>query len=338
MLAHSLWVHGVPLRFETDAMDVASDFAHDFGYFLVTDSSSMSCNGFMVRHHQSADCPWKPVAPGRGFRSRLAWRLGNRRRLCMLGSAQVDYDVAKGRCDIYCDDLKIAYEAVYLIVLSYLGEAMDMQAMHRIHGFGFVRENIGGILLGPSGAGKSTLAMELLRKNAVSILSDDTPFVRPDGAMMSFPQRIALREKPSLSPDCYRSFKRARYGEKFVVGVDVFGSAVANQGHIDWLILSGSLKSSEASIHEVSRWRLVWPLTKWVIIGYETPQIWELFIRPSIFDVVSKFRILCSRVHTAIRIGLSAKVARFNFASDVTRSAEVFETFLTAKTLRANLP
>jgi hypothetical protein len=335
MFQHSLCVHGIQLKFETDTVDLSADFAHDFGYFISSQDFSDDSASFVVRHRGSKDCPWKPVAPGLGFRSRIAWQLGNRRRLCMLGGAQVDYDFSAGICDIYCADLKIAYEAVYLVVLSYLGEAMDLQSMHRIHGFGFVKERMGVILLGPSGAGKSTLALEFLRKNTVSILSDDTPFVRSDSAMMSFPQRIALRERPDLAPDRYRTFKRARHGEKFVIGVDFFGGSVVNSAKVDWLILSGGKKFLNASIQEVSRWCLIWPLTKWVILGYETPQIWELFLRPSIFDVLSKFKILCIRLHTAIQLGLGAKVARFNFARDVSHSAEVFEKFLASEAMKA---
>ena len=117
------------------------------------------------------------------------------------------------------------------------------------------------------------------------------------------------------------------YGEKYVVGSDFFGPAVMNESPVQWLIIGNKKKKEKAEISQVNRMHLVWPLLKWLVIGYETPQIWEFFLRPSLSDVVFKAGILLSRLRSAFKLLTGVRVARFQFSKDAAQSALVFESF-----------
>ena len=333
MFKHELYVHGIRLTLKTDMPDVASDFKHDFAYFLTQDSPFSEKKEFIISHFSNQTCPWSPIPSSGKRRSKHAWALGNYVRLCMFGKAQVEYDFTNKYCNIYSSDRDISYEIVYLVTLSYLGEAMDRRGWHRIHGFGFVIHEIGGILLAPSGGGKSTLAMELLKKQRAKILSDDTPVITKEGNMLAFPQRIALKDSPDIQPKHYRQFKRFKFGNKFVVGADFFNPSIAPEAEIQWLILSNKKKSENAKIRQISRFFLIWPLIKWLVIGYETPQIWEFFVRPSVCDIVSKANILFSRAGTSLGILTKVKLALFTFSEDPVNSATVFEDFFKTRSI-----
>jgi hypothetical protein len=331
MFTHELWVHGTRLLLETDMHEVSSNFQHDFAYFLNPETAFLEKDQFVIRHFSKEPCPWTPLVPSNQFRSKRAWSFGNCIRVCMFGTAQVEYDFVARYCHIYSSDPDVSYEVVYLATLSYLGESMDKRGCHRIHGFGFITHNVGGVLVAPSGGGKSTLAMELLKNQSTKIISDDTPVITKEGKMLAFPQRIALKERPNIDSKYCRQFKRFHFGSKFVVGADFFSDSIAADGEIKWLILSSKKRKKKAQIVQINRIYILWPLFKWLVVGYETPQIWEFFIRASLHDILAKLKILVSRTGTAFRVFSEVKVAHFTFSHNPSESANVFETFFQIK-------
>jgi hypothetical protein len=84
MFKHELYVHGIRLTLKTDVPDVASDFEHDFAYFLTQDSPFSEKKEFVICHFSAQKCPWLPIPSSGKRRSNRAWTLGNHVRLSIF--------------------------------------------------------------------------------------------------------------------------------------------------------------------------------------------------------------------------------------------------------------
>ena len=313
MFTSRLNVHDKRVLIECFDSRVKSDLDHDFNYFLnkVFDSKAEEHFHLTVLPLNRRPRFWIPLLKTK--RSILYASTPAVRRICFFNSAWLEYRFNEKKCTIYCDDPISAYEAVYLVLLSYLGEALGLGGMHRIHGMGFNYKGKGGIVLARSGGGKSTLALELLKSGDFRLISDDTPVLNSNGEMLAFPQRIALSEKPSVDVKFLRRFKRFHHGEKYVVGSEYFANQIAGSSKVDWLILLSEHAlagdSNESGTKEVSRVKVIWPLIKWLVVGYETPQIWELLLRPTREEFKNQTGILVGRLKTAAKLLMKSRVA-----------------------------
>lgn len=227
--------------------------------------------------------------------------LSNRheRRVCFYDSAWVAYRFELGQAEVYCDDPINAFEVCYLVVLSAMGEALDRRGVHRVHGLGLCCDGRGILFLGASGVGKSTLALEFLKDEKSRILSDDTPLLDELGGMTAFPQRIALKERPDIDERYVRAFKRTPYPEKYVIGCEYFKDRIQPSVLTDAVVYLTRGGQKESSLEELSRFELFGLLLRWLVVGHETPQIWQLYVRLSPLSLWWKVRIFASRVRCA---------------------------------------
>ncbi len=265
-------------------------------------------------------------------RAELFGSAAGERRVKYFGTTWVEYQPHSQRAKVFGSDPAHLYESALAVVLSFVGEWLDGLGMHRVHGLGVSSEGEGALFLAASGTGKSTLALSLLKRTAVDLLSDDTPLVLSGARMASFPQRIATREKPKGFSDKYlRKFRRVEYGEKFVLGAEAFSDRIQTDVPIRQVFVTRR-HVGEPALEAISRWRLAWPLAKWLVIGYETPQMWELFLRPSPADFGRKLGILRSRVSVAASLLRKAKAYRLVLGGDSEQNARFVEHFLGDKT------
>lgn len=289
--------YGVKLKILTGSVFVYEDLLHDFKFFL--SDRPFKTPVFTIRTHFVS--PPKGISMLKTRRSRIYLSRRKQKRVLFFDKAYVDYRFDKG-CHIFCQDEKVLFEVCYQVILSYVGERLDLKGMHRVHGLGLSVGEEGAIILAPSGGGKSTLAMDLLHSTRLSILSDDTPLISKRNKMVAFPQRIALAQKPRVPEKFLRIFSRVHHGEKFVVCSEYFSRRIQKEAKLRWMIILGQRRCLEPTIRKAHRVELIWPLLKWLVLGIETPQIWELFLRfdrPSMF---SKLKILRGRFFRAFDI------------------------------------
>ena len=303
---------------------IHEDLKHDFGYFI----SGCAPRPFAIDSLSTAARPanWKKL-----FRFRESTVFRNSKgsqRICFFGSSFVEYNFRKRQCQIFCDDPAVLYETIYLVVLSYVGEQLGRMGAHRLHGFGFEMNGKGSVLLAPSGGGKSTLALELLKAKRTRILSDDTPVIGKDGKMTAFPQRNPLKKVSGVGEEHLRRFKRHKHGEKIVIGSSFFGSQILAQANVDWLIVSKRTTKKQSSVRRVHKLNAILPLLKWLVVGYETPQIWQLYLRASPSDVIHKIGILTHRLQVAGQLFKNAQVAEIQLSTDPVESAHELAEFM----------
>jgi hypothetical protein len=323
-----LHFHGVRVLIEGAPASVLSHFRHDFHYFLRKPSRARPDLKLRFRS--------KPPKWGKSRkvgRAELYFSKSGERRLKYFGSTWVEYRPEAGEAWIFGADDAHLYESALSVVLSFAGEWLDRQGVHRVHGLGVSSEGEGALFLAPSGMGKSTLALGLLKETSLDLLSDDTPLLNGAGEMLSFPQRIATREKPEgFEAKHLRKFKRARYGEKFVLGAEAFSGRIEERVGVDKVIVTARGKGRAPALATMARWKLVWPLAKWLVLGFETPQMWELFLRPSPADFGRKAAILRSRLRVAAGLLKRAKAYRLELGEDRLANARLVEKFLEGRT------
>ncbi|MCB0417059.1 MAG: hypothetical protein KDD39_05385 [Bdellovibrionales bacterium] len=292
-LATGLNFCGISVEVRGEWDEIRQAIRHDFGAFCAGSADLSAKGAFCVELIRSShDRGWKRLL--RGPRSSLFIAPPGERRVCFFDKVSVCYRYQARRAQIWSLDSEAAFEALYYVLLSYVGERLDERGWHRLHGFGFSGKRR-AVVLATSGTGKSTLAWSILRRPGFEFYSDDTPLVNSKGEIAAFPQRIALEDRPKGITA--RAFKRVRNKTKYVVGHDSFREKIAETGVLQdlyWLRQDDSPGLSKAPRH-----LFVIPLLKWLVLGYETPQIWELYLRFTPSDILSKIRILNSRLRAA---------------------------------------
>jgi hypothetical protein len=263
----------------------------------------------------------EPPAWGRSLRigsSRLYWPRGGEQRVALSERSWIAYQFTRGLAAVYGTDAEAAYEACHVTILSYCGERADRDGAHRIHALGIRYGGEACCLLAPSGGGKSTLAAALLQNPAVTLYSDDTPWTEPGGKLSAFALRIALKEKPH-GLAC-REFRRAHYPPKWVIAGLALRDRTAEPAPIR-RIYRLYQRPFAGKIVRVARWRFALPLFLWLVIGWETPQIWPLYLRASPRDWLAKAAIAWSRSRRALRLLLSCRTYHFYLGTDAQENA-----------------
>lgn len=324
--------YGICIEVLAESLNVIQQLENDFVFFQKpTERIDFS---FLIRSETKRPRHWLPFP--RIGRSRFYLAPFGELRLCFFEKSWVSYRHHEGKCEIFSDP-STAYEVSLMMLLAYVGEALDRKGIHRIHGLAIAWQGAGAILLAPSGGGKSTLAMQLLSDSEIGLLSDDVPWVTSQREILAFPQRIALKSPPLLPPDQYWVFRRFRYGEKYVVKNSVFREKIAARAPLRWIIIMDS-KRGTASLSQVPRWKLWIPLLRWLLVGHETPQIWEVFLRLSFRNWLSKVGIFLRRLWLVIKLTTQCRAANFRTSENAEESAECLKHFLKNNLRKNNKP
>jgi len=292
--------HGVTVEVRSRLPDVHSWLAHDFSAFLGAPGGPRA--GLVVSVARAGSKrfrgPYLPTPRSRVY--------SPGRRVRFPGAAWVRHDPARGRCLVLCDDAAAAYGACREVILSHLGEALGKAGLHRLHALGFAWGDCGVAVLGGSGTGKSALGVRILGDPRARFLSDDTPLVDKDGRLHPFADRIALSERPDGPPT--RVYRHSGRRVKFLVAPAWFAGRIGRAVPLRWLVIARRRGDPRPRARRVGRWSAAWPLCRWLVLGHETPQVLELFLRPSPADVVSKAALLFGRARAAWSAVRSARV------------------------------
>ena len=82
-------------------------------------------------------------------------------------------------------------------------------------------------------------------------------------------------------------------------------------------------------IYRTSRLCSVWPILKWMVIGYETPQVWEMYLRISPKELPAKVNILFKRLRSGFELWKQSNVAMLHLSGSPEATHPVIDKFLT---------
>ena len=238
------------------------------------------------------------------------------------------YDFANERGELWSRDLDLLYEITYLMALSRVGELHDRRGIHRVHALGIAIEDRGALVLLPEAGGKTTLALELLKRPAVKILSDDTPLLA-SGQLRAFPTRMGVRGKvEGIASEHMRTFNRRNHGPKTLIDLSYFRDRVIDRVSPKVLIVGVRSSGSKSSIARISRVQALPVLAANLVFGLGLPQVLEYFLRARASDFLGKGSIAASRLLAAIRLVSRTDCYRLVLGRDLAGAADAVESVL----------
>lgn len=244
--------------------------------------------------------------PGPLRSGRSAWRVGGETaHVWFFGAVAVHYDPLNHYAMVAGENPSLIYEALEFVLASYLGEWADARGWHRVHGLGVAYGGRGVLFLGKAGAGKTTLGAELFSQPGAGYFSDDVPWVASDGTLRAYPHRFSFKVVPQFPVDKTRPHHRPRYGDRFYVDAAVFAERWSAPYPLTKIFLLRRAQSR--SCLKVSRPRLFAWLFRWLVVGLETPQIFELRVRLGRHSLTAGVKAFISRLRLAARLAREAQ-------------------------------
>jgi len=323
--------YGVALRFETADACLLNEIREDFIYFSVPDAGDPAVTIKAV----VAPPDSVPFKGARKLFKSSKWTVfetyaGSRAVLYPEGlMCEYDYSAEIGK--LYSEDPALLREISYLLILSRLGEKLELRGLHRVHALAAAFDGAGILLTAPSGGGKTTLLMALAGDPDFKVLADDTPLVDSQGTLFPFPLRAGLAEdspfRKNFPGNALRIFTRRHYPPKYLVPPDFFTAKPAPQTACKLIFL---LRKSAGPplIENAACVFTILELLKSLIAGGGIPQIAEYFIRPEPSDLLRKARMLAGRFAAALALIKNCAGFHFRLSPDPAANALVLKKFL----------
>lgn len=216
-------------------------------------------------------------------------------------------------------------EVAYNIVMSALGEELDVQGYHRIHGFAFEVRERRFLLAANSGAGKSSMALQLTRCESVRFYSDESPLIRK-ATIYPFPNRMALAASvaQSIGFESDHIFVRPSGSQKMLFPFP--HDRQAKPAAITDLVVVKA-GTDDPIIQEFSRYKAIPALVLGLVVGYGLPQMAEWMLRGS--ALMRLIGIALHRLVTMFQILWSVdSVYLFTTGPDAVANANCLKKFL----------
>lgn len=323
-------VHGVTVRLLGDGAGATAQVGRDFAAFRTEGLTGGA--DVTVRCHGSPP-PWDDLPRGIAVLVQphfVAYRAGTERWVDYNGQALTRWDFSREEGDLWAEDPARAWEVLYLLVHSRVGELLDRRGLHRLHALSL---EVGGravLALLPSGGGKTTLGLAALELPGVRLLSDDIALVDRAGRVLPFPLRIGCSAPPAwVKPRHLRRFSRHQYGDKWLLDVEALGDRVGDRLVLPSALVVGQrVLGGPPSLARAPRRSAAAPLAREMVAGLGLPQLVEYFLRLDPADPLRKAPLAASRALAAARLLARCPVYRITLGRDLEDNADCWRAFL----------
>ncbi|OGR41407.1 MAG: hypothetical protein A2X35_10385 [Elusimicrobia bacterium GWA2_61_42] len=252
-----------------------------------------------------------------------------------------EYDYAREAGTLSSEDPALLREIAYLLILSRLGEKLDLKGLHRIHAMAAEFEGDGFLVTAPVSGGKTTLLAELALDPAFTPLANDTPLVDSRGDIHPFPLRVALAAgSPLLArfpAGALRPFERRHYPRKYLLAAAGLSGNVPGRTRCSKLFLLKK-RAGPPHIKKIGRPRAALELLISLVIGSGVPQIAEYFLRTELSDLPAKLCILLGRLGAALALLRNCGAFCFYVSPEPELNARALKLFLSRKRTASAAP
>ena len=328
--------HGVRVQISCDSEEVTSWLDFDFSWFKSEESPSPVDIRISAFFSNIPSDLIPEIEETTHSPTCVSYDSGNTRYVDCYGRATVVMDYLKEEARLYSDDPQFAYEKLYLLILSRVGEFLDRRGFHRVHALGVEWKKKAFLFLMPMRGGKSTLALSMLESYGVKLLSEDTPLISTDGHVHPFPLRLALREESAVpsdvSPHFLRRFERSQFGPKILISSDYFKEKICREKVPLCALFAGKwTRAKSPLIRPASRIRAIMSLFRDCVAGLGLPQVVEFFLSNPIRDLMTKSPIVARRAAASIRCAWKARCFEVLLSEDREANAKLLMEFLETK-------
>jgi hypothetical protein len=336
---HTLFLNIFNNFFElkTTSSDIHARLSLDFQYFITNNSIAK----FYFKIHVILESPpWNDIPKKHLIKqtaTSIIYEKDGVRYNDYHDSALTIVNYKSNEGCIYTEDLHLAHELSYLLILSRSGKSMDLAGYHKIHAMGVQFNSTNILFTTPSGGGKSTLFLGLLKDEKMRIFSDDTPVIDSTGRIHAFPLRIGLEANTTLpffiNPDDIYKLRRRKYGEKTLIPFLSLKRELAQFGNSTKTILmiAKRVESGAAGLIKVNRFRLVPELIRSMIVGVGLPMILEYFLESGPADIQKRFIIIFKRLRAALQLLIRSETYLFNMSSNVEENVRILKEKISNK-------
>src|SRR5690606_11749153 len=225
-------IFGSHFKVSSNNKDILSRLSLDFAKFLVTSEEEYSSFDTIEVLIQSP--PWellpRKVALKQTDTSIIYEEKGIRYNDYHNNALSI-VDSNLNHSTIYSEQIDLAHELGFLLLLSKSGKRMDIKGLHKIHAMGVQLNHTNLIFMASSKTGKSSLFLELLKDPNAKIYSDDTPIINSQGDILPFPFRIGINNKEEapeyINKDLIYTLKRRVHGQKYLIPLTSINREVA---------------------------------------------------------------------------------------------------------------
>ena len=263
----------------------------------------------------------------------VAYRNGPRTYIDYGGRGLAIHDAAARRFEIRSMDVHLLYEAVYLFLLSQIGQYLDSRGMHRLHALSVSLHGRSILVLLPMGGGKSTLGAALLKHADVKILSDDSPFIDGQGRAHAFPLHLGLLTGGAEEiPEKHRRVvQRMEFGPKTLVSLDYYADRLADSAEPGLILLGRRTLRQDCRLEKASFWPAFRSIVSNGIIGLGLFHGLEFILESSPAELFTKFGLALSRLDVFLALMRRSEIYSVHLGRDVARNADTILDFARGK-------
>jgi len=330
--SRQICVHGVSARLDCADPQIIDWFEFDFRGFLTSGLSDRADVRITVHVEPPPESSIPALDEIMHTPHFVTFERGPIRYVDYQGEALAIYDYESEAGQIYAQNPEIAYERLYLTILSRLGEKLDYRGLHRVHSLAISCQDFACLFLIPQGGGKTTLALRLLDDPRLMLLSEDTPFINRRGEVFPFPFRLGVTngEHTELIPDRFkRIVERKVGGFKTLVDLDYFKGKIASKPVRNRYLFCGRWTTAESPrLIKISKLSALKYLVRDCLLGLGLPQVIEFFLRSGFRDCAQKGFIALSRLAASLALLSCSRAYQLYLCKDRDKNAELILSFL----------
>jgi hypothetical protein len=296
-VAVRLEIRGLTVSIGGDWPEVCDSIRRDFAWFESSTGGVAEIEIQVERRRPDFGAFGDPVASFVTPRN-VVYQEGHRTVIDYFGRALSILDRERDLLIVQGSEPHLVHEAVYLFLLSRIGEHLDSLRTPRLHALG-LRGPAGGVaVMLPSGGGKSTLALRALRADGITMLSEDSPLIDRRGRLHPFPLRVGINESdaPSLPAEHVRRIERMEFHPKLLLDIDYFRDRIEPEPvPLRHLVIGRRSLGRDPSLERVSRRRALGPLIREAVIGVGLYQGMEFVLQRGMRDALRKLDVAAMR-------------------------------------------
>jgi hypothetical protein len=303
-------LYGLRVSVQSDWGDVIAALRRDFGWFERADAQSSPVVRVQIErkapdYDALGDASASFVTP-----RNVVFHHDGRTIVDYFGQAVSVLEPALGNLSVQGRSSHLVHEAVYLFLLSRVGEHLDSRGLTRVHSLGLAGRAGAVLVLLPSGGGKSTLAVRALSEPGVKLLAEDTPLLDRAGVVHPFPVRVAINEADAetLPAGAVHRIQRMEFHPKLVLDRSAFADRIATKPvPLAHIVIARRSLGRDAALDPLPRRAAFGPLLREAVVGIGVYQGMEFVLQKGFREVPGKAGIAFGRMR---RCGAGLRRAR----------------------------